>query len=66
MNGRVMDDHVAWLGHAREKARIGIEARIEEAAGLGAVEGGDIGLKGLRVAAVPVKQARTAAAKTGG
>ena len=66
VNGSVMDDYVTRLGHARKEARIGVKAGVEEAAGLGAVEGGDIGLEGLRVGAVPVEEAGTAAAKAGG
>lgn len=65
VNGSIVDNYIAWLGHAREEARIGIEASVEEAACLGAVEGGDIGLEVLGVGAVPVQETGTAAAKAG-
>lgn len=66
VDSSVIDNYVAWLWHTCKKARIGIEPGVEEAAGLGTVEGGDIGLEGFRVGAVPVKETGTAAAKAGG
>ncbi|KAK1018795.1 hypothetical protein LTR33_019363, partial [Friedmanniomyces endolithicus] len=42
VDGRVVDDDVAWLREAGEEADVGVEAGVAEEACWGVVEGGDL------------------------
>jgi len=60
VDGRIVDDDVAWLREAGEEADVGVEAGVAEETCWGVVEGGDLALEGLGVGAVAVEEAGAA------
>lgn len=61
VDARVVQDEVAGLGHAREEAGVGVEARVEEQAGGRAVEARDAALQLFGIGGVAVQEPRAAA-----